>query len=295
MAQERVVEVAAINITTSDPSPEKYIEIFQYVYRKKLPINVRGQEFFILEQARKARDQNIINGTFARFTQIDPTAPWFDIENLAKADDDDIKKISIPFHLRPNYSAFFFRFDADAHIFFFEKRGPGQRVSPFQIEKFLHDLFLSGYKDGSINVNLISDEASVDRIFSIPIIKKIEMTVLLPNPDVNEHLEKKIKERMRTINVRRWTEEYEAPPGESIKPDKEMKEFASITPANGDTKATGMDGNKRIEMSTKNFPLEESVRYDSDLISDRQAFEKAAQAIAIRRQDALAKQRRQPR
>lgn len=60
--------------------------------------------------ARALGGDGMVTGTVARFTEIDMTLPWFDVETFGSATEEDVQTITIPAHLRPNYRAFFIAF-----------------------------------------------------------------------------------------------------------------------------------------------------------------------------------------
>ncbi|MCW4116879.1 DUF4747 family protein [Aurantimonas sp. MSK8Z-1] len=286
MPRAAVVEASAINVTLPDANETKYRKLIEDAYRSRTPVPVRGREIMMLTSILKpAPGTEIYKGTFARFTEIDPALPWFDLGRLDKAEADDLNKIVIPENLRPNFSSFFFRFDTKKHVFSFEARGPDGRVSAQQVEKFIRYLF--SRIEPSTSVNLISDRKSVESIFSISSLKHLLISVELPNPDINEELERKIKERLRAQNVRRLVETFDALPQATIKPDEETRQLAAVATANGYVEGKGSEDGKPISLSTKSFPMKEVDTYDREHTTDRQAFDRTAERLEIRRSEQM--------
>jgi hypothetical protein len=288
MARQRTIEVSLLNVTTADPSPEKYQEIIRVAFNLRRPVKVRGSEHMILERVERANDHGIIRGRFARFTEIDIDMPWFDLENLGAAQEDSVEQINIPQHLRPNYSSFFFEFDSRKHLFTFETRGHAVRVSPHQVEKFIRKLFERAHPAENVYVNLIADQASIERIFKLDQIEYIHIHLELPNPDSLEEVEGKLKERMRSLNVKSLDETYRAADRDGIQPDIELHNVGTVASANGSVEAKGMEGGRKIKVSTKDFPLQTQRVYDPDLTTEEQAFSSAAQVAKQRRATQLA-------
>lgn len=280
MAQKRAVETAAVNISLPDTSRDMYSAFFKNLYLSKRNIQVRGSEYVMLTSISSPTSIDpVFSGTFARFTEIDPNMPWFDIDSLSEADENAMDDVKIPENLRPNYSPFYYIFDPSIHLFIFEARGGGHRVSPNQVEKFLRKLVNLVSPDAGASVNLISDKSSIQRILSIPRLRHLEIIVELPNPDENSEAEKRIKDRLREQNARRLTENLDALPGQSLVPDDQTIELAEVASSNGTVVGRGTDGGVPVEISTKSYPLKRSLRYDPDALSDRSAFRQAAQSI----------------
>ncbi len=116
MARPRLITVGCLNISNPNESANIYNNIISAAFRLRRPIKLSAHKFVILNQL--TRDRLGVRGSFARYNEIDPNLPWFDIRELDEADDEATREISIPDNLRPNFVPFFFHFDSQRHKLF---------------------------------------------------------------------------------------------------------------------------------------------------------------------------------
>jgi hypothetical protein len=230
-------------------------------------------------------DSTVYRGVFARFTEIDPNMAWFNIDKLEEAAESDLSEVVIPENLRPNYSPFFFQFDASKHLFVFETNGSSERVAPQQVEKFVRGLAARVTPDVGISVNLVADKSAVASVLGMPVLRHLTIVVERPNPDVNQKVEERVRARLARLNAERETLSLDAAPSQSIKADPPLRQLALVGAANGEVIGVGRDseGLPR-KISTKQFPLTAAQRYDPDLTSPNQAFEAAAEKVKGQRE-----------
>ncbi len=86
-----------------------YTRLLRGIFQLRTPIRVRGDQFVMISSINSDGEEvPFIEGTLARFTEIDKDLPWFDVENLNQAQDTVRAQIVIPEGLRPNYKPFTF-------------------------------------------------------------------------------------------------------------------------------------------------------------------------------------------
>lgn len=286
MAKQVSFKTQMINISSNKRGFEKYKKLFDMAYNLKTPIRTRGESYMILQsRGLKFVDGNetYIMGTIARFTELDIDGKWFDIEELDEANDEDLEDINIPENLRPNMKSYYYLFDTTKHKFIFEHYGEAGILPTTQVETFLKTLF--NHKKikqvfGQIEVNVVSNLTSVEKLFSLATITKVQIEINRPNPDDLGDLEKKIEERLRNTNTRRIVEEYTVTPGQSIEADDYMKSMAQVSTINGYTRVNGRDENGVSQkISTKEFPATEGIKYNPGESSPIVEFKRAARQM----------------
>ena len=282
MARKRTLKVAAVNIV-AHPHPEGiYREILQHIYRIKEPIKIRGDQFLIISSISVARD-GYVDGIISRFTNIDPEAEWFDTENLDKATEEQMESISIPENLRPNHKPFMFRLLEKHHCFVIESYGEDGSLSPNSVRKFFDKSFEKQdfvRKFGEVECQVLSSHSGLEAILSLPIIKKIEVTISKPNPDDTQTESQEIERRLERLRAKRSTEILEADSPEGLVLDTEVTTKARVALSDGDVKARGRDNDGNpVTLSLSDFPQEYSESYDPDGASARQVFSRISTKI----------------
>jgi hypothetical protein len=193
VARLRRFVAAGINVSLPEPhSPERYVELIQAIFNRRMPVRVRGdQHVMISSLANASISAGYLEGTLARFTEIDADLPWFNLERLDQAEDTDRLSISIPESLRPNYKPFLFYFDIKSHTFVFEQSSGSQSLSVWGVQKFLSESVNAdeiAMTFGSVSISLIQSEEALDVIFGLRNIRKLRILYRLPNPDDHSSL-----------------------------------------------------------------------------------------------------------
>ncbi|MEE3625475.1 DUF4747 family protein [Nitrospirillum sp. BR 11752] len=284
MARHKRIVVAGVNVRLHPHSSQLYVDLFFRAFQLKRPIRIRGDQHLLLSSLRYSDSSNVITGSVARFTEIDMNQPWFDSENLEKADDGDVRSINIPPFMKPNYVSFDFMFFVDGHIFAFEKEGGDRPISPYSVEKFLDILFHDDeiIKDfGHVSVDVIGDKEGLSKIFSIYNIRSLVIEIQRPNAD-DLDLDEEIEELLDSQNAKKLILDYSAVPGKSFTPAESTKKIAEVALRNGKVQARGRDeSGNLVEMSSKDIPMIVSGRYDPKLTLARAAFWNVAEKFMV--------------
>jgi hypothetical protein len=287
MARKRTIKVAALNVSNSGEDAATYAQLFRAAFRLKRPIRVRGDQHLLLTSTTStAETASALMGTFARFTELDPTLPWLDLTSLDAAAEEDLEQVQIPDFLKPNFSSFFYTFFPESHKFVFEIYSYSGVITPHLVEKFLDLLNIPSLveKFGSTKVNLIADIASLDVLFAIPHKRRIAIVIDRPNPDDLGDLEKEIRDRLERQSARRLTETLDAEKGKDLKPDAKTRLLGEVATGNGEVVVSGKtEQGVSVTKSTKEFPAIEATKYDPDLTPERTAFDDSAARLATRR------------
>lgn len=81
MARLRKFVAAGINIALQEPhTPKRYVALLEAIFDLKHPIRVRGDQHIMISSVFEPDvSSNFVEGSLARFTEIDPAQPWFDL------------------------------------------------------------------------------------------------------------------------------------------------------------------------------------------------------------------------
>jgi hypothetical protein len=284
MARKRRVAVGALNIRIHPHPPNAYERLLRTALRLKRAVAYRGDQYLLLSQLAKSPNSlGGLDGSFARFTEIDPSGAWFNTENLEKADEEDVESIVIPAGLKPNFTAFYFTFFPGKHLLVAQTESPDSHLSPRLLNKSLERLFNQSEitKDfGHVEVDLISDSRSLKRLLAIPKLRHLTIEVQRPNADDQQEYEEAFERRLTAQKARRLTERYDAISGESLEPDDETKRLARLAMRHGKVIVEGRDEqNNPVLLSSADFPKLEQHRYDPDLRTEKQAFDTAMKSM----------------
>ncbi|MCG8093629.1 MAG: DUF4747 family protein [Candidatus Thiodiazotropha endolucinida] len=281
MAHEQRLSLAAINITIHPHTSMRYVELIKHAAKTKEIVKIRGTSHGLLNGAyniKRGKPEEGIEGEVSKFTQIDVNSRWLNTDTSKEAVDDDVKKVIIPENLKPNYEHFNYIFYPRKHLFVFQTYSSGgKQLSPNFMLKFLDSLFsLEKIKErfNTVDLTIVPDKDSLNKIWKIPRLEKLVMTIKRPNPDDFDDEEKEYLEEMNSQNTREIKLEHSSISGRSITPNERTKILARIAANNGVVSAKGKDQlNKPIEESTKAHPRVINRYYDSGSILE---------AIAVR-------------
>lgn len=273
MRNVRTIRISQINIAMESPhTPERYVELFRKAKNIKQPIGLRGEEAAILGPMDFRTYENSkghISGEIYKFLNIDETAKWFNTIKNEPATEEETNAIVIPSELRPNLKTIEFVFHPHNHKLFFINKDRHHTLSPQLAEKFFQKLFdMTCEKNNipAVTVTAVPDKESIEEIFSIPTLKKIEITLARPNPDDFEAAERKFLKKLEKQNAKRIETALIALPGQSLQPDDETRILAQVAASNGKVVGYGLDSHgKRIQESTKDKPMDMPYTVNSEI------------------------------
>jgi hypothetical protein len=281
MARDRKLIVGALNITTQPHSPENYKKLFRKAFMLRKRAKLVGDNYALLVSNRPyTRDQRhplSLEGDIFKYTEIDSAAPWVSFETNDFATDNEISKISIPEHLRPNGQRFSYIFFPEKHILFYEGYTSKGHFAPTVATRFFYQVLNQpelASEFGSVDVTHFPDKELLSDALKIPHKSKIQLAITRPNADDLEEAEAEIMERLNKMNVRTMHEEYDAAPQSSIIVDDKLETLAKIAAKNGVVKVIGKNNmNKRVEFSTTEHPWIEEIFYNPDVQQPHTIFE----------------------
>ena len=285
MARKRKTQGRAFNIVTHPHDSDTYVRLFEIIWSLRYPVIVRGDDLIIMQSLRRVQDDEntILEGSFAKFTQIDISQPWFNLENLDKAEEEELREISIPEQIRPNFTPFDFYFFPKHHILVYESYFHGKTLSSLMLSRYLENIFAQPSiieEFGEVSFSTIASEDSLNHVFGLELIRRISISFYRPNPDHLEDTEEKVRRRMERLRAQKEVREIQAGRGESFAPqdDEETMELAQVATHSGEVTAFGKESSgASVERSTKERPMVQVDRYDPDALTSRQAFRRLAE------------------
>jgi hypothetical protein len=275
MARAKKLTYGAVNITMHPHSPEKYIELFKMARKNANNVNLRSDSFATLSYFYPYKTGQAISepfeGEILKYTDIDINGDWFDIVKKDIASDEEKERINIPENLKPNVARFSFVFLPTSHLLVYEMQDKSRHLSSKQIEFFLNGIFSHEKiiaKFGRVNVTILTEPESVERMLSLKGITCINMITRRPNPDDLASAESIMQKRFKRIGVIEEDKTYKSERGQEIKPDGELKQDALIASRNGEVNIRRINEAGLVEVhASSDAPLQRVEPYDSDVTS----------------------------
>ncbi|HBW4556514.1 TPA: DUF4747 family protein [Klebsiella pneumoniae] len=275
MARTKKLTYGAVNITKHPHSPEKYVELFRMARKNSENINLRGDSYATLSffyPYKKGQSANEpFEGEVLKFTDIDVEGDWFNIVKKDVASDEEKGKIVIPENLKPNVARFSFVFLPASHLLVYEMQDKSRNLTPRQMSLFITGIFSNEKiikKFGKINVTILTEPESVQRMLALKGITCINMVTRRPNPDDLASAESIMQKRFKRIGVIEEDKTYKSERGQEIKPDVELKQDALIASRNGEVSIRRVNEFGLVEVhASSDAPLQRVEPYDPDVTS----------------------------
>lgn len=275
MARTKKLTYGAVNITMHPHSPEKYVELFRMARKNSENINLRGDSYATLSffyPYKKGQSANEpFEGEVLKFTDIDVEGDWFNIVKKDVASDEEKGKIVIPENLKPNVARFSFVFLPASHLLVYEMQDKSRNLTPRQMSLFITGVFSNEKiikKFGKINVTILTEPESVQRMLALKGITCINMVTRRPNPDDLASAESIMQKRFKRIGVIEEDKTYKSERGQEIKPDVELKQDALIASRNGEVSIRRVNEFGLVEVhASSDAPLQRVEPYDPDVTS----------------------------
>lgn len=225
---------------------------------------------------RSDRREGFITGIITTFLKIEFEGRWFDTSGLKDATQSQVSQVHIPANLHPNAASFYFDFDTIEHRLYFQTYSDGKVLTVNQalslFEGLADNLNITA-KYGLAKISVVQSKAGLDALFNLPVIREVKITIKQPNPDIfADDFEAKIEAHLAQANSQKVTIAYEAEPGQSVSPTREIREISEVALENGRVEVRGRDEKGAVVKSTEQQPKILQDKYDPDEISERDAF-----------------------
>jgi hypothetical protein len=279
MAHERKIPISALNIAMHEPhSPEGYVQLMQGLYRMRRIINVRSLtgvligSMYPLERNHPERG---LAGEIYQFTNLDQSEPWFDVNTLDEASEKDVKEIKIPEHLKPHLARFSYVFFPHGHRIYVQTRNKSRTLGIQTVQKFFRLLLASESAPATppVEVTVEPDRDTITQILRIKYLKRLEISLVRPNPDDLDAAEKRLLRKLSRQDARRMDVKLYADSNSDLDPDKETVILAKVAASNGAVVGYGRDAaNSPVKMSTVDQPWREVAHFDEDVQTEQAAM-----------------------
>lgn len=273
MKTRRSITYTAFNIRLHPHTSMKYVELMERIFALKRQVKLRGDTYAILTQVTKLHGdaESGLFGEIAKYTKIEESNGWFNLQELRAAEDYETRKIQIPNELKPNFKNFNFVFYPKNHYLIIECHDKFGSISPRLIERYFSSIFSSKEivnEFNEVEITQIPRADQLDAIFSLKTLSHLELVIRRPNTDGLDDIEADVLKRLNNQNVVEEKISLKAQSGCSIDADEKTKSLAHVAQLNGEVKGSGTDHDgKRVERSTKTHPFTEVGRYISGEIS----------------------------
>lgn len=277
MARRIKISAGVLNIRLHPHTPERYAEFLNDIYKLKRPVKLRGDRHGMISLLNRSESENgIFTGVITTFLDIEFDGTWFNTEELKAATDEQISEVAIPENLHPNAASFYFQFNVNSHKLYFQTYSAGKVLSEKSalslFQGLSSDLGIS-QKFGDAKITVIQSKEGLEKIFSIPIIKEITITIVKPNADIfSDDFEAQIEAHLAGTHSKKLTISYEADAGSSVVPSDEIKAISAVALENGSVKVNGRDDSGAVKRSTDDHPMQYQDKYDPDSMTENQAF-----------------------
>jgi hypothetical protein len=277
MARKIKISAGVLNIRLHPHTAARYAEFMNDIYALRKPVKLRGDRHGMISLLNRAEaNDNILGGVITTFLDIDFDGSWFNAADLKEATDEEVSQVVIPENLHPNSAQFYFQFDTANHKIYFQTYAAGkvltERSALALFEGLAADLNIT-QKFGEAKITIVQSKEGLARIFALPVIKEITITILKPNADIfADDFEAQIEEHLATSQSKKLTISYEADPGSSIIPTDEIKAISEVALENGSVKVNGRDQSGAVKQSTDDHPKQYQDKYDPDAMTENQAF-----------------------
>lgn len=225
-------------------------------------------------------------GLIYRFTRIDMSKPWFNLDQGTEADQATVsREVRIPAHLCPNLATFHYRFFPVGHRLVFEtKNEAGDTISPRYVETLLATLAAQpeiATSFQNVDVTVEQDQEQIAQIVEAHALSHLEIMVKRPNPDDNSDAdEREIFGEMQSEGVRKKTVSLTAISHGAITPNEKTKRMARVASSNGKVNATAKtsDGKKQ-KLSSEAHPKIVQEKYNPAQQTRGDVFLEAARRL----------------
>lgn len=277
MARNVKITAGVLNVRLHPHPDGIYSDFLRELYSLKKPVRIHGDRWAMISliDRRKPEDGNIA-GLITTFTKIDMDQPWFDAQNLEEASNEIIAKITLPDSIFPNASTFNFVFDTKNHKIYIQTYSRGKTFSinlaNNLFQRLSDDLSITA-KFGEAAIDIVQSKVGLDRIFALPVLKKITFILNKPNADVfDDDFDENIEAYLQETRTKKLEIGLTAETGQSIQPNRSLRRVGASALEHGVVVGEGRDGDGPAVRSSKEFPMQISGSFDPDIQQENLAF-----------------------
>jgi hypothetical protein len=286
MAHERKVPVSALNIAMHEPhSPQAYVDLMQALYGMRRIINTRALTGVLIGSMYpldKRHPDRGLTGEIYQFTNLDRSEPWFDVNALEEASEEEVEEIRIPDHLKPHLARFNYVFFPKGHRLYVQTRNKNRTLGIHSVQKFFMALLAdpSAPSTPRVEVTVEPERDTIAQILRIKYLKRLEITLVRPNPDDLSSAERRLLRKLSRQDAKQMDVMLHADTNQDLAPDAETVTLAKVAASNGAVVGRGRDAaNNPVVMSTVDQPWKEVAHFDEDVQTEQAALIAKAQEM----------------
>lgn len=259
-------------------SPEGYVRLMHDLYRMRRIVNVRGLtavligSMYALDQKHPDRG---LAGEIYQFINLDRSEPWFNVNALDEASEEDVREIKIPEHLKPHLARFNYVFFPHGHRLYVQTRNKNRTLGIKAMHKFFQLLLAdkSAPNTPPVEVTVEPDRDSISQILRIKYLKRLEISLVRPNPDDLSAAERRLLRKLARQDARQMDVNLYADSSNDLDPDAETVTLAKVAASNGTVVGRGRDAsNNPVKKSTVDQPWQEVAHFDEDVQTEQAAM-----------------------
>lgn len=267
------------------PHPEgTYRDLFERAGRLTDGVNFRGDQFARLSPVSETRN-GVFTGRIAVWTEIDKSAKTIQKRTLIEAALSE-SNVRIPDDLGFNSKIFAFAFHEREHKLFVELvNQEAHSISISSVQKVVLEVLTKVRPDSvdDLSVFVVSRRNAVDQILATEKLAKIEIVLNMPNPDDLDDDKRRLLKELEDMKARQVKTELTRARGqETLILLPRYRVMAELAKDNGYVTATGRDGERKVERSTKDYPEDIQVELlpdESSAIATRRVAENPEQYL----------------
>lgn len=284
----RQLRVNALNFAIVDPSShnkaEKYIQLMKALYGLERVISLRGNRSMTIgSMLADDRDPAILRGVLYGFINIDHMA-WFNLLQNRPASEEELGQIVVPDGIAANYRAFDYEFHSESHTLVFVAHEGKANVSALSVRYVFAQLCKEPKiveQFGDVNVSVAQEPEALDHILDAEDLRAITIVVRRPNAGLGG-FEPDFEKELENLGASEAQVDYKAATKERLLPDKALRTAAKVALRNGVVDATVRRDGITEHISTEQFPVGETVKYNPQKESRFMAIRRAAEKIIAR-------------
>jgi hypothetical protein len=268
-SRERTIEVSVINIAMPEPhGANRYIDLLLRMDSLDIAVDLQGDwkgRISITSSKEEDIANGFIEGDFSKYIDLDSTREWFNLISKKPAEENDMRAVSIPDHLKPHLQYVPFMFSLTGHRLIFVTKDGRDSVSTRQAESILkclleNELILNEFGDVSVTVEPSTD--ALNNILDMPSLKKLDITITPPNPDDFSDYDDDVYKYLREQSASSYKISLETSQDGVLEPNNKTRALANVAQSNGFVSGEGGLRGQRQTMSTKEHPLTIRDKYN---------------------------------
>lgn len=286
MARARKIPVSALNIAMHAPhSVDGYVSLMRGLYSMKRVVNIRSLAGLLIGSMYPIANNDYTNGIAGeiyQFANLDSSEPWFDVNTLEEATDEEVSEIYIPENLKPHLARFTYVFYPRGHRLYVQTRNKSRSVSVVSIRKFLIALLndASAPRTPKVEITIEPERDTISKILQIKNLRKLQITLVRPNPDDFAEAEKRLLNWLARQGADKMEVALHADNNDKLKLDEDTVVLARVAASNGVVVGHGRDAaNSPVKKSTADQPWTEVAKFNENAQTEQIAVIYLAQSM----------------